>query len=77
MTIKFDNGPQFRSDEFGEYRTHYAIRHLRVTAKWAQANGKVERQNASIVKRAHSLGSRSALEERTADVCGKVPWSTT
>ena len=50
MTIKPDNGPQFRSDEFGEYCTHYAIQHLRVTAKWAQANGVVERQNASIMK---------------------------
>ena len=26
---------------------------------------------------AHSPGSWSELEERTADVCGKVPWSTT
>ena len=50
MTIKPDNGPQFRSDEFGEYCTHYAIQHLRVTAKWAQAIGEVERQNASIMK---------------------------
>ena len=55
MTITSDNGPQFRSDEFGEYCTHYdaihAIQHLRVTAKWAQANGEVERQNASVVER--------------------------
>ena len=55
MTIKSDNGPQFRSDEFGEYCTHYdaihAIQHLRVSAKWAQANGEVERQNASVVER--------------------------
>ena len=53
MTIKPDNGPQFQSDEFGEYCTHYAIQHLRVTAKWAQANGGVERQNASIMKHVH------------------------
>ena len=51
MTIKPDHGPQFRSDEFGEYCTHYAIRHLRVTPKVAHANGEVERQNASIMKR--------------------------
>ena len=57
----------------------YAIQHLHVTAKWAQANGEVERQNASIMKRVPiaQLGSWSELEERTADVCGKVPWSTT
>ena len=76
MTIKSDNGQQFRSDEFGEYCTHFAIQHLRVTAKWAQANGAVERQNASIVKRAHSPGRSSLMEERTEDVCGEVPWST-
>ena len=52
MTIKSDNGPQFRTaDEFGEYSTRYAIQHLHVTAKWAQANGKVERQNAYTMKR--------------------------
>ena len=68
MTIKFDNGPQFQSDEFGEYCTHYAIQHLRVTAKWAQANGEVERQNASIVKRvriAQAAGLNWKKELRT------------
>ena len=68
MTIKSDNGPQFRSDEFGEYCTHYAIQHLRVTAKWAQANGEVERQNASIMKRvriAQAAGLNWKKELRT------------
>ena len=51
MTNKSDNGSQFRSDEFGEYCTLYAIQHMRVTAKWAQANWEDERQNASIMKR--------------------------
>ena len=45
-----DNGPQFRSDEFGEYCEHYAIQHLKVTAKRAQAKEEVERQNTSIMK---------------------------
>ena len=32
--------------------THCALQHLRVTAKWAQANGEVEeRKNAPIMKR--------------------------
>ena len=51
MTLKSDNGPQFRSEEFRDYCRLNAIQHLRVTAKWAQANGEVERQNASIMKR--------------------------
>ena len=72
MTIKSDNGPQFRSDEFGDYCTHYAIQHLRVTAKWRRR--KTECVNHETC--AHSPGSRPELEERTADVCGKVPWST-
>ena len=72
MTIKSDNGPQFRSDEFGEYCTHYAIQHLRVTAKWAQANGEVERQNASIMKRvriAQAAGLNWKKELRTYEPC--------
>ncbi len=44
-TLKSDNGPQFRSDEGN------GIKHLKTTPKWAQANGKVECQNASIMKR--------------------------
>ena len=51
VTVKSDNGPQFRSSEFAEYCTENNITHLRVTAKWAQANGEVERQNASLLKR--------------------------
>ena len=50
MTMKSDNGAQFRSDEFDEYCTHYAIQHLRLKAKWAQANGEVETQYGSIMK---------------------------
>ncbi len=44
-TLKSDIGPQFRSDEGN------GIKHLKTTPKWAQANGKVECQNASIMKR--------------------------
>lgn len=51
VTLKSDNGPQFRSEEFQEYCEHYGVKHIKVTAKWAQANGEVERQNASIMKR--------------------------
>ena len=50
-TIKSDNGPQFKSNEFREYCAQHSIIHQKVTAKWAQANGEVERQNQSLLKR--------------------------
>ena len=51
LTIKSDNVPQFKSIEFKEYCKHHGITHHKVTAKWALANGKVERQNRSLLKR--------------------------
>ena len=50
-TIKSDNGSQFTSGEFQEYCVQNGIMHLRTTPKWPQANGEVERQNASLMKR--------------------------
>ena len=50
-TIKSDNGPQFKSNEFREYCEQHGIIYQKVTAKWAQANGEVERQNRSLLKR--------------------------
>ena len=50
-TIKSDNGPQFTSNEFREYCEQHNIIHQKVTAKWSQANGEVERQNRSLLKR--------------------------
>ena len=44
-------GPQFISAEFKEYMEKQGIRHHRTTAKWPQANGQVERQNLSLLKR--------------------------
>lgn len=51
VTCKSDNGPQFRSDLFREYCENNGIKHVRTTPKWAQANGEVERQNSSLMKR--------------------------
>lgn len=51
VTCKSDNGPQFKSEMFRNYCAENGITHLRTTPKWAQANGEVERQNASIMKR--------------------------
>lgn len=50
-SLTSDNGPQFISTEFAEYVTQQGIRHHKVTAKWPQANGEVERQNSSLLKR--------------------------
>ena len=51
ITITSDNGPQFKSNEFREYCEQHSIIHQKVTAKWAQAKGEVERQNQSLLKR--------------------------
>ena len=51
VTLKCDNGPQFRSHEFRKFCEENGIDHVKVTAKWAQANREVERQNDSIMKR--------------------------
>ena len=45
------NGSQFVVKEFTEYMEQQGIRHHRVTAKWPQVNGEVERQNSSLLKR--------------------------
>ena len=49
-SLTSDNGPQFISAEFTEYMKQQGIRHHKVTAKWHQANGKVELQNSSLLK---------------------------
>ena len=51
MSIKSDNGPQFRAAEFASFCSTNGIEHKKVTARWAQANGEVERQNQSLLKR--------------------------
>ena len=50
-SLTSDNGPQFISAEFAEYMDNQGTRHHRTTAKWPQANGEVERQNQSLLKR--------------------------
>ncbi|XP_053687193.1 uncharacterized protein K02A2.6-like [Sabethes cyaneus] len=50
-TITLDNGKQFVSQEFDEFckRTGIVLNHT--TPYWPQANGEVERQNRSLLKR--------------------------
>jgi hypothetical protein len=49
--MKSDNGTQFTSAEFKDYCTLINVEHVKITARWPQANGEVERQNRSILKR--------------------------
>ena len=51
VTISSDNGPQFRSAEFQQYLDENGIIHLRTTPLHPSANGEVERQNRSLLKR--------------------------
>ena len=51
VTCKSDNGPQFRSEQFRLFCEENGITHLKTTPRYAQANGEVERQNASLMKR--------------------------
>ncbi|KAL2079819.1 hypothetical protein ACEWY4_025563 [Coilia grayii] len=51
LILKSDNGPQFKSDVFRDYCAEKGIEHHKTTPKWAQANGEVERQNSSLMKR--------------------------
>ncbi|XP_033109892.1 uncharacterized protein K02A2.6-like, partial [Anneissia japonica] len=51
QSITSDNGAQFVSDEFETYLKESGIKHRRVTPLHPAANGEVERQNRSIMKR--------------------------
>lgn len=50
-SIHTDNGPQFVSEHFKNYMFENGIVHHKTTPLWPQANGEVERQNRSIMKR--------------------------
>ncbi len=59
ISVSSDNGPQFKSATLHEYLAHMGIMHHKVTPRWPQANGEVERQNESLLKRmriAHAEG---------------------
>ena len=51
VSITSDNGPQFIAETFRKFVNDNAINHRRVTPLWPQANGEVERQNRSLMKR--------------------------
>ncbi|XP_033739246.1 uncharacterized protein K02A2.6-like [Pecten maximus] len=51
VSITSDNGPQFKADHFKDYMRENGIIHRRVTPLYPAANGEVERQNRSLMKR--------------------------
>ena len=51
ISIKTDNGPQFISEVFKAYCEENGISHIKTTPLWPQANGEIERQNRSLLKR--------------------------
>nr|XP_034329426.1 uncharacterized protein LOC109619056 isoform X3 [Crassostrea gigas] len=51
LSITTDNGPQFVSDVFSNFMHENQIQYKRTTPLWPQANGEVERQNRSLMKR--------------------------
>ena len=59
LTLRTDNGPQFVSKEVENYLTENGIVHRKTTPLWPQANGEVERQNRSIMKRVRIAQSQN------------------
>lgn len=63
--LKTDNGPQFIALEFKKFMESMSVHHHLITPRWREANGEVERQNRSIMKRvriAHAEGLDYKLE---------------
>ncbi|CAC5388196.1 unnamed protein product [Mytilus coruscus] len=51
LSIRSDNGPQFTSKLFKQYLEDIDVNHLRNTPLYPAANGEMERQNRSLMKR--------------------------
>ena len=51
FSLRTDNGPQFISDHVKGYLGKNGIEHRQTTYLWPQANGEIERQNRTILKR--------------------------
>ena len=51
QSLQSDNGPKFRPEVFERYSEDNSIEHRKTTPLWPQANGEVERQNKSLLKR--------------------------
>ncbi|XP_062535280.1 uncharacterized protein K02A2.6-like [Armigeres subalbatus] len=80
-TITLDNAKQFVAIEFDEYCRMKGIIRNHTSPYWPQANGEVERQNRSLLKRlkiANALyGTWRAELDRYLDMYNNTPHSTT
>ena len=50
-TVTSDNGPHFVAESFQTFLRDNGIKHRKITPLWPQANGEIERQNRSLLKR--------------------------
>ena len=50
-TVTSDNGPHFVAEAFEMFLKGNGIRHRTTTPPWPKANGEIERQNRSLLKR--------------------------
>lgn len=55
ISIKSDNAPNFKSEEFEDYLRVQGIEHSTSTPYWAPSNGEVERMNRTILKAIKTL----------------------
>ena len=51
LSIRTDNRPQFMNECFKNFMEENGVEHRMTTPLWPQANGEIERQNRSILKR--------------------------
>ena len=50
-SVTSDNGPHFIADSFETFLRNSGIEHRKTPPLWPQANGEIERQNSSLLKR--------------------------
>ena len=62
-SLKSDNGPQCASDIFQEYCKQNNSMHCKVTTRWAQVNGQIERQNSSLLKQTEAHDWRKEMRK--------------
>ena len=73
LSITSDNGPQFISETVEQYFVDNGVEHRKITPLWPQANGEVERQNRSLLKRMKI----AQAEERSANLPNRIQNNTT
>ena len=50
-TVTSDNGPHFMAESFQTFLKDNSNKHRKIIPLWPQANGEIERQNRSLLKR--------------------------